>query len=283
MSLLSTIEDMRRVQQERQSLRRNFLTKREILGDNTAPSVIWSAFTGECLRFDKKSPWYSPNMDVNLIYRDGLTPLMIAAWNNRVEYCENLLMKGADFTKVGHFYGSPMTAMMFAIGRDNYRVVKSLFEYGDDPNSLARVREHEFSLVAYAIDHQAYQTIPILIQYGADFNQSDIHELSPIHKVCLQIPEEKLSHRFTRDIDMQRDDVLSMLESLLSTHAVIRNRRECRGLTPLHLAAYTGCVQAVEMLVEAGESASFVDETKQLPSHYTRHPRVRLYLQECEG
>jgi len=112
--------------------------------------------------------------DVNAKNRMGMTPLVVAAMNNRTAVCEFLVTKGADLNAKD---GKGQTALYFAVDRNNKELVEMLVKKGADVNVGTGRGENAFSLakkkgnteIADLLAKSGATDPVVLDAYGEDF------------------------------------------------------------------------------------------------------------------
>ena len=234
-----------------------------------------------------------------------VTPLMVAAWKNHVDFARVLLKHGAHPEAIGYDDERITTAMMIAIGRDHDMIVDALLEYGADPNGVVVFNHRAYlTTLAIAIDCQSIKSVERLLEYGADINYTDYQGLSAMHRACFSLvdwyphgPRATLvPHKITVQptYNYKASTGLKILEMVLMAKGANVNVRGRFWVTPLHIATYLGCTDAVMLLVEHGASATTIDYDKEIPACYSTHshiiPELEIehrfiegYLREREG
>lgn len=92
---------------------------------------------------DRVKTLVAEGQNVNAVNRMGMTPLVVAAMNDRTAVCEFLVEKGAD---VNAKDGRGQTALYFAVDRNNMQLVELLVKKGADVNATTGRGENAFSL-----------------------------------------------------------------------------------------------------------------------------------------
>ncbi len=92
---------------------------------------------------DRVKSLVADGADVNVKNRMSMTPLVVAAMNNRTAVCEFLIANGADLNARD---GRGQTAIYFAVDRNNKDLVELLVKKGADVNITTGRGENAFSL-----------------------------------------------------------------------------------------------------------------------------------------
>ena len=92
---------------------------------------------------DRVKELVSGGADVNSKNRMGMTPLVVAALNNRTAVCEFLIANGADLNAKD---GQGRTALYLAVERGNKELIELLVKKGADVNVTTGRGENAFSL-----------------------------------------------------------------------------------------------------------------------------------------
>ncbi|MHC4072283.1 MAG: ankyrin repeat domain-containing protein, partial [Planctomycetota bacterium] len=110
---------------------------------------------------DRVKSLVSGGADVNVKNRMGMTPLVVAAMNDRTAVCEFLVANGADLNAKD---GRSQTALYFAVDKGNKELVEMLVKKGADVNITTGRGENAFSL---AKKNQNTEIVDLLAKNGA--------------------------------------------------------------------------------------------------------------------
>ena len=119
-------------------------------------------------------------VDVNEQFRGGMTPLIIAAKNNRIDLVKYLLYRGADIEKKDD---RGRTALLEAAKYGNTHIVKILINNDADVNTTDDENNSPLGLASYAgigeMDNYI-EIVKILINSGADVDIIHVSGQTPL-------------------------------------------------------------------------------------------------------
>jgi len=138
-------------------------------------------------------------IDVNFQYKNGDTPLHIAAKYRTPWVLEHLLKKGANVHAVN---GSGYVPMDYQIGLEHSTGVRLLLEYGADVNATTKYSNTPLHL---ACKNGDFQTVITLVQFGADPNITDRDGKTPVYN--LELNSKKFGRKFWVQIFREAKEV----------------------------------------------------------------------------
>ena len=126
-------------------------------------------------KVDKVQDMLSSNSRLlNIVTRDGATPLYVAAQEGRDQIAELLLAAGADPNKAARGDSTPL---MSAAAQGYTRIVKMLISAGAYINKADHMKWTAF---VFAVRYGHVQTVKLLIDAGADINHRILNGAQPI-------------------------------------------------------------------------------------------------------
>ena len=209
----------------------------------------------------------NPGTDVNIKEKKGMTCLMRASAIGCTEVVEWLLEAGANpniqieqptaATQVNDFFSmiqadlmSGMTALMFAANKGYSEIVTMLLKANAKPD-LQNTSGDNALFIAISKGHAVI--VQQLLQYGADpCFMSEKYNGTPLHMVLHGIRLKKTDLEFSNDMAASTDDFLEVLKVLLQHPKVNVDVVNSQGCTGLMIASSCECVEAVELLINAG-------------------------------
>ncbi|KNC47506.1 uncharacterized protein AMSG_11713 [Thecamonas trahens ATCC 50062] len=193
---------------------------------------------------------------VNLLNNDGVSPLVVAASKGHSQVVVLLLDGGAD-PNVGHKNG--WSALLLAAHKGHLSIVQDLVACGADVDAC---NSSGASALYVATQNGAADIVAAIITAGADPNIPKSDGWYPLliaaHKGAAQVTEELLSHP---DIDVH----------VTNTAAA----------TSLYLAAQSGSIEVVRMLLAAGANPNSAKDDGWTPlmiAVHRRHLKVARVL-----
>jgi ankyrin repeat protein len=225
---------------------------------------------------------------VAVVLRGGLTALLFAARQGRLEAVRSLLDGGAE---IGHTDSDGNTALNLAILNTHYDVAQYLLDRGADPNAANREgRTALFTAVEmYAPNWSplparqemgrltAMDIIRSLIAKGADVN-ARLAAPSPIEKVAFDHGDRTLAAGATPFMLAARSASLGVMRLLLENGADPKLGHEKGGLNALMLASglrwnnnvrgtEEQALETVKILTELGLDVNSETDTGETPLH----------------
>jgi ankyrin repeat protein len=178
------------------------------------------------------------------------------------------------------------TALHIASRHGHMEVMEVLLECGAQVNALNNAGSTPFFLATEGL-HKTPSLL--LLEWGAD-----IHIKNRISKTALELIRNAdlkafLSRKYTEYQELQvavlKRDGLALethIDKHLNTMASLKSR--CmKGNTLLHVAASTGCLNAVKKLLSQQVRADIHNDQKATPLHVTRDPIILKLLLEHDG
>ena len=206
----------------------------------------------------------NPGTDVDIKGKNGMTCLMRASAIGCTEVVEWLLEVEANpniqieqptaATQVNDFFSmiqadlmSGMTALMFAANKGYLEIVTMLLKANAKPD-LQNASGDNALFIAISKGHAVI--VQQLLQYGADpCFMSEKYNGTPLHMVLHNIRLKKTDFD---DMAASTDDFLEVLKILLQHPKVNVDVVNSQGCTGLMIASSCECVEAVELLINAG-------------------------------
>ena len=201
--------------------------------------------------------------DVGACLDLGISSLMRAACNGRLDGMEELVKSGADVNAVT---AAGSTTLMLACGIGSLSVISWLLAHGADVNACAAGRDNITALALAAFKCWG-SVVEALVQHGANVNCAQSHGVTPLMKAMLQ---ENMA---------DASDYPAVIRHLLAAGADPLAIDE-RGGTCLIWAAMFGRLHAVEALIQAGADVHAVDNAGRNALSYVTlaHPDVEATL-----
>ena len=209
----------------------------------------------------------NPGTDVNIKGKNGMTCLMRASaigctevvkWLLEVEANPNIqIEQPAAAAQVNDFFSmiqadlmNGMTALMLAAKKGYLEIVTMLLKANATPD-LQNGRGDNALFIAISKGHAVI--VQQLLQYGADpCFMSKKYNSTPLHMVLHRIRLKKTNLEFSNDMAASTDDFLEVLKVLLQHPKVNVDVVNTQGCTGLMIASSCECVEAVELLINAG-------------------------------
>ena len=194
--------------------------------------------------------------DVNSSTDDGVTPVFVAAQQGHVGTIKTLLEFGADVNKSMVDGTSPA---YIGVQKGHMDVINFLAENGA---RMGASRETGDSLLHIAAFHGHVEMIRALHALGLDVNITECHGASPVYDAAQQGHEEaiKVLAELGCNINIARSDngvspiyAATQNGHASCVHALIKigadvNACDVDGVTPIHIAAYSGSIEIAKIL-----------------------------------
>lgn len=156
------------------------------------------------------------------------------------------------------------TALSHAVQDKQPRITEYLLRHGISPNEVSLGKHPLY----YAVDRANDENLKLLLTYGANPNsKSTLDYLSPVWG-----SEPILVTAVTRKAK------LSVLETLLNLGANPNMTDSYWRHSPIHIAAYNGNIQTIELLYKHGAKLSIPDRFHAIPLHYASNEIIANYL-----
>lgn len=232
--------------------------------------------------------------DVNFKCAYGRTPLMYATGKNNLVLCEALLAKGADIN--ARTQGGDTILMDYStIENLTEDMIRWLIDKGADINY--RDGERKVSVLSNAFHFGSSALVKILLERGADGAQDGWHEQAFIES--LRRPDDELSlhliHKykgkglpggssaFYTGVEFNKNRIVKLMLELATEKEKENLPREKGFQSALHSAAYSGNMEACELLLEFVEQvreSDTLDGPLQVASQYDNQDIVSLLLEK---
>jgi ankyrin repeat protein len=184
--------------------------------------------------------------DVNAAQPDGTTPLHWAVYNLDVPLAEALLAHGANASAVNDYGSSPLTE---AVKAAHAGLVERLLEAGADPESRNQDGETALMLAARA---GSLEIAKLLVEHGADVNA---REAFRGQTALMWAADGRFGELAKFLVAHGADPEARSIVNDWGTQITSEPRAQYRptgGLTPLLLAARSGCVACIDALLAGG-------------------------------
>lgn len=220
--------------------------------------------------------------DPNVINRFGATPLMAAAAGGHLAVVRQLLAAGATLEQ--RLVKNDQSALELAIVYDHAEVVAWLLDHGMDARGRAGDRTPPIMVAAY---RDGVKSIPVLVAHGADPNllvaSDQTVSISPLMGACAF--DHNAAARALLDAGAKVNltgrggasalhlaavsGSVACVELLLAKGAILDARNDANG-TPLRSASEKGQLAAVKLLLSRGAKPDIRDTMGLLPIDYAR-------------
>lgn len=228
------------------------------------------------------------------------TPIQLAAGGGYLDIVQLLLNAGANVEGKRHDnWNLPWTSLVNAVWHGHRQVARLLIKAGAKTDFVN-------SMLFYAAEKGNVEAVKILIELGADIEQVDEHINTPLEKAVYQgkievvkvlLAAATVNHRKMKTTnplfwaiarcghDHHGENDMEILNLLVKAIANLDQtfmldhdggRSSGTGYTPLTLAAEKGCVEAANVLLEAGANVNKGDDVhgrSRTPLHYAAECR----------
>jgi ankyrin repeat protein len=187
-----------------------------------------------------------------------------------------LLKHGADVHAHNQYHN---TALSFAAFHGRLEITRLLLDHGANPNVKNNQRETPLHIVSYNSQDHGVGIARLLLERGADVNARQTNLFTPLHSAAfrgrLEIAQLLLDHGANAKAESDRRETALHLVSqgtynsqehgvgiarLLLERGVDVNRGTKNLFTPLHLAAFKGRLEIVQLLLDHGARAKAENE-----------------------
>ncbi len=197
------------------------------------PAMVAEIFSAASSDVNRVRELIDAGIPVNIEDKDGVTPLMIAVQNGKLEIVELLLQRQADTKILNQGWGGTNALIMAAtLGRAD--MVKMLLQWGADPNGIGRYKQLP---LASACQYGHLDIVNVLLDNGAQLNPKDGHE--PLVMAAMSGRPEIIKVLLDRGANLNFSN---------------------SGYTPLMAAAGTCRSEIVRILLERGASPDVKDK-----------------------
>ena len=203
----------------------------------------------------------------------GTTALSWAAAKGHVQTIETLLATGADITRTDV---QGRTPLIEAAANGHSEAVKTLVKHGAELESYT---VHGDTALYFAVGSTDKSTVMLLLERGAN-----VEAKCGIFEAAFRTGDSAMIELIKKNLDLskRRSDIKSALvvhmessrypkmatvETLLAQGADLSYTSEM-GETPLHLAAWHGSAEVVNLLLEHGANPNMKDEKGMTPLHW---------------
>jgi cytohesin len=205
--------------------------------------------------------------------KDQPTVLHLAAAAGRAEVVELLLSRGANPNARAQDGATPLHQAVWGVRAEGPEVVGVLLAHGGDANA----RDSSGATPLHIASHGGQvEFMELLLAAGGDPNAKDKQGRTPLHE-AVHTDQELLGaarsldaaegrHSSRRPQAILRSGQKLAIDVLLSGGANV-NAKDDRGVTPLHIAAYSGYADVGDVLLARGASARVKSNDGTTPLH----------------
>jgi ankyrin repeat protein len=212
--------------------------------------------------------------DVNLMEKDGRTPLARAARNGHGEVVKQLLTAGADVNIMDE---DGKTSLHWAVSNKYPKVIEMLLDAGADVNIMDEDGKTSLHL---AVSNEYPKGIEMLLDAGADVNMNKDGQTPLCWAArCGSIKVIEILLDAGADVNIMNKDgqtplccaarcgSIKVIEILLDAGADV-NVMDKDGQTPMYWAARCGSTKVIEMLLDAGVDVNIMNKDGQTPLYW---------------
>lgn len=212
--------------------------------------------------------------DVNQCGSRQGAPLHLAIAENRIDWVERILEKGADINLINQWGKWKVTGLILAIWNRNPSTVEKLLQAGADPDL------HNGDLwtpLHVAVGSGSLDMVKLLVQHGCCINTLDLEQRSPLRIASWEGKEDITHFLLENGADASWEEgtgvigplhvavfyghssIVSMLFE--STYPPNVNYAPKSWEAPLYYAVLQGCQDIVQTLLASGANANYADKT----------------------
>ncbi|CEP03432.1 hypothetical protein PBRA_003192 [Plasmodiophora brassicae] len=200
--------------------------------------------------------------DPNAVDGDGLSSLHYACTRGNLPCVEALCQAGAD----PNIETCPMTPLMMAAAQGHDQVVQALVKCGATVNGKTRAKGQ--TVLHIACEHERFSTVDILLANGASTNEVDAEGASALIGAISRGQPQMVIHLLNHHAIPDRTSLhvaaklgyVDIMQELLRRNVVWIDEREPGSeRTALMVAACTGQLGAVALLIESGADKNLID------------------------
>ncbi|XP_065224500.1 uncharacterized protein LOC135848511 [Planococcus citri] len=209
----------------------------------------------------------------------GSKPIHIAAREGCKNIVQFFLSKGLKVDESG---AKNQTLLHYAVTKNTLEVVELLISKGADVNVKDNVGSTPLHVAAL---NGSEDVIRVLLENGAVYNPIDNERLTPLDLMnedsgIVDISTRELIQTATSEdivklfistenlFEAVKEENPSAVKSAIESGAFINAKNAVTETTPLHYAAWKGCVQVVDILLENKANPNMVCSKKYTPLHY---------------
>ena len=181
----------------------------------------------------------TPNINVNIVDRNGRTALHLASGNGLTPVVQLLIDAGADLNKEDDGNRTPLH---YASLEGYIEIVQYLIDAGADVNKGDDGNRSPLHLSVYEGNKTVLEQ---LIKAGADVNKGDSTDSTPLHYAVYMGNK-------------------ALVEQLIAAGADL-NKGGDFGRTPLHYATDSGNERVIKYLIDAGSDVNMLNNSNQSP------------------
>jgi len=214
----------------------------------------------------------SRGADVNAKNRYDSTPLHQATLSSNLEAVKYLVSHKADVNAKDSEGNTPLRWAV--IYNETIEIAFHLISNRanvNDPQKNGYSQLHSVRNVEFA---------KLLIANGADVNAEDEDRATPLHSAVRRLAGIRSLAELTGN-NQDEDVQIEIVKHLLSDQRVKVSAKDKDGVTPLHAAVHTGCLECVRLLVDGGADIHAKDKRDETPLDWARameKPAIAEYL-----
>ncbi|CAH1800156.1 unnamed protein product [Owenia fusiformis] len=243
------------------------LNKKSKLGDTALHEAV-KARSRECVEI-----LLSAGADVNIQTFDGITPLHMAAEDGQLRIIKQFIQAGCDVNLKSH---NGASALHFAAVYDHMSCVNELLQNGANPDIMDRRRR---TPLMYALERNNEEVANLLLDHRCSLNMLTDNKDSVLHSACLagclNCVKKLISLGSKINAKNLYDDTpavyavmnghVDILRYLIQQKCNLEFCNKETGRSCMHVAAYYGHVECLDVLVEAGCDIDALDYDHNTP------------------